>query len=254
MAYSWKSKCNTTLLWTAVIHMVLAIVCIGLSWIDSREVLSVPLWYKPFKFAISIAVYTLTLSYLVPFVQKVKTQKWIATGTAVAMFVEMVLIAMQAARGTVSHFNREDAFGIIVYAIMGVFILFASVLLVWLGITLARHKPESWTASYHQAIQMGIWLTVVGTVIGGYMSSRVGHTVGASDGGPGLPILNWSTLYGDWRVPHFIGLHAIQVFLLLGWILQKNRNARMIQWIVFGTYCILLLGAIVATYLGKPFV
>jgi hypothetical protein len=59
------------------------------------------------------------------------------------------------------------------------------------------------------------------------------HTVGAPDGGPGLPGVGWSTLHGDLRVPHFFGLHGVQIIPFLAWIFARRR-----EWVfaIAGSY------------------
>jgi hypothetical protein len=90
------------------------------------------------------------------------------------------------------------------------------------------------------ALRFGVTITIVGAMTGGLMTrptsaqlsaARAGdrmtiagaHTVGAPDGGPGLPVTGWSTNHGDLRVPHFFGLHAMQALPLLALALARRR-------------------------------
>jgi hypothetical protein len=83
------------------------------------------------------------------------------------------------------------------------------------------------------------------------MLARGTHTVGAGDGGPGLPFVNWSTIGGDLRIAHFIAIHAIQIVPLFAYILSQMapipavRHRRM---------AIAALAIVVAASVGATFI
>jgi hypothetical protein len=121
-----------------------------------------------------------------------------------------------------------------VFAVMGISILLAWAMAVALTVALFRQAfPDPALGS---AIRVGMLITVVGSGAGGLMTRPTvaqvenartthgmpvvgAHTVGAADGGPGLPVTGWSREHGDLRVPHFLGLHAIQTVPALVWLI-----------------------------------
>ena len=76
-------------------------------------------------------------------------------------------------------------------------------------------------SAYLWGIRLGLLMLFLGSVEGMAMILHNAHTVGLSDGGPGLPFLNWSTKAGDLRAAHLLGLHAAQILPLAGFAIGR---------------------------------
>ena len=182
--------------------------------VDDRVLLGAPLWLKPLKFAISFVAYAGTLAWLLGRLRERALQR---TGWVIvtASAVEMAIIVGQAARGVRSHFNTDTAFDATLFSIMG-----ATIVVLWFA-TLAvalrflRGSPGRDRAVRAPRIRLGLVVTLIGLLEGFVMVALNGHAVGVPDGGPGLPLVGWSTTGGDLRIAHFVGMHALQGLPLL---------------------------------------
>lgn len=193
---------------------------LALGCFDDRTLLGVGVWLKPAKFGASIGLYLWTLGWLRPHLQAESTLRWAGPLVLVTMLLELVCIFGQAARGVSSHFNITTLADALVFQLMGVAILANTLALAAVTLATLRARPAIAPALLW-GIRLGFSLSVLGGVEGGIMAGRLAHTVGAPDGGPGLPVTAWSTRAGDLRVAHFLGLHAMQLLPLAGYLFAR---------------------------------
>jgi hypothetical protein len=218
--------------------VILAGTLLGLA-VDPRVVTGAPVWLKPAKFAVSIAIYSLTLAWIFGLIPEwTRTRRLVGWTTAIVLVLEMAIIGLQAFRGTTSHFNVSTPFDAVAFAVMGIAIFSQTVSTIWVAVALWRHAFADRALGW--ALRFGMTITILGAFTGGLMTqptteqleaARAGkrmtiagaHTVGAPDGGSGLPGTGWSTTHGDIRVPHFVGLHALQALPLIALLLPRRR-------------------------------
>ena len=208
----------------AAMGVLVAVCLVGLV-VDPRESLGVNVWEKPLKFAISTAVYAVTWSWLIGQLQRFRRVAWWAgTIRAILLLIALVIITGAAAAGVTSHFNVSTPFNTVLWSIMA-----ASIGTLWVAtfvVSIILFRNPLGDRARTLAIRAGALIALAGMALAFLMTGPTAaklddwqgiagaHTVGLADGGPGLPLLGWSTVAGDLRIPHFIGMHALQAIPL----------------------------------------
>ena len=230
---------------------------------DPRTIAGAPAWLKPVKFGVSITLYTLTITWMLGFVKTERLWKRrlvnaIGWTVAVTFVAEMAPITLQVLRGEASHFNIATPLDTLLWSLMGVAIIVlwaANFLLAGLLLFQPFENP-----AFAWSLRLGLAITIIGMGLGFLMTSPTAqqlaswqkgapvtvvgaHTVGFEDGGPGLPVVGWSTRGGDLRVGHFVGMHALQVLPFLGLFIMRRRGLSRKQGVR-------LVWAAAAGYLG----
>jgi hypothetical protein len=247
---------NAILYWLGSVHFALFALLLAFFPFNNALVLGINSVIKPMKFAVSIGVFSWTMALILHYlndVRKVKIYSWAAV---ICLSFEQFAITLQALRGQQSHFNKTDAFGIVLYSLMGVFILTITLWTGFMTYVFIRQKTYNMPLAVSLGIKIGLIYCVIFSLFGGYVSGLQGHTVGGADGGEGLPFLNWNRFYGDLRVAHFFGIHSLQIIPLFAFFIEKEikTNASVkVVWLFSCAYLAFVVFTMAQGLKGLPF-
>lgn len=235
---SRPDRWHRPLIGLAIGMAVLSCVTGLLAILDPREIHGQNAWFKPLKFALSIGIYAVTLAWLIGQVRRLrKAANVIGTITVLALVVEIAIIVGAAAFGTTSHFNVATPLNTTLWAVMAVSITVVWVATLVVGIAVALNPGPD--AARNLAVRAGVLIGFIGMGLAFLMTGPSedqlndfqgvagAHAVGVDDGGAGLPFFGWSIEGGDLRIPHFIGIHALQA-IPLGLLLIEVLSRRFL--------------------------
>ena len=266
---------SPVLMRTTVVCLVLfCIALVGLL-VDHREITGAPAWLKPAKFGASGAIYLFSLAFMARDIPPSRLLRIATQLIGWILVYEIVVIDIQAARGTTSHFNADSALNAAIFASMGIGI--ATVWVMSMVLLRLYWKTPAADRSMATAMRLGLALNIVGAGVGWTMTQprpeqlaaiKHGvrpfiagqHTVGAPDGGAGMPLTRWSRDHGDLRVPHFLGMHALQLLPLLLLGLRRVRTTRddgaeLLVILFAATLCAaIFIAALLQALAGHPFI
>lgn len=246
MWQEWMAR-EPVLFGTAVGHLGLLVLLLVVAGLDRTVVTGVNRWVKPMKFCASIAIYLGSMAWFWPLaVASEGAKRAAALVLAGTLILEMVWIVVQAARGVRSHFNVTTALDGLAFQMAGLVIV----------VNVATAALVGWWTmgtegtAYVWGVRLGVLSFVVFAMEGAVMAQRLGHAVGAPDEGPGLPVVNWSTKGGDLRVAHFVGMHALQVLPVLGFLTESVAAVAG----AFAVWVGISAGVMVQALRGRPLV
>ena len=216
-------KLDRPLLIAGALNFIALVPALVLMQADDRALLGVNVWIKPSKFLLSIGIYLVTLAWMLP---RVRMGRGLYAGLRGAFILTMIgeiaLIAMQSGRGVTSHFNTATPFDAAVFSAMGTMIGVNTIAALVLLLRFLFTPDPTMPRAVLSGVRFGLLLFLFASGVGGMMVGQGAHAVGVHDGGPRLPLVNWSTEGGDLRIAYYFGLHPLQGLPLLGWIVGRK--------------------------------
>jgi hypothetical protein len=202
--------------------------------LDGRVLVGAPIWFKPFKFAVSIVIYAVTWAWLYAYLPRNRVVRWSTAIIAAMLAIEYVIIVGQVVRGRQSHFNVVTALDAALWATMATSIVVLWIANLVVAAYLLRRKVGGPSLTW--GVRAGAVISLFGAAVAFMMTRPTaaqrasfsdgtfagiigGHSVGVVDGGPIMPVTGWSTTGGDLRIAHFVGLHALQALPLVAVLL-----------------------------------
>ncbi|MES2616698.1 MAG: hypothetical protein V4613_02405 [Bacteroidota bacterium] len=239
---------NEVLFYFGFICIVLSIAFLILSKVTTTQVYNVNAWYKPFKFALSLGVYSWTMAWYCYYLPEFNIKLFNLTVVVLWSF-EIFYIAFQAGRGQLSHYNTSTQAYAYLYTLMALAATAVTLYTAYIGYLFFKFEFPNLPDYYVWGIRLGIIMFVIFSFEGFAMGARLNHSVGALNDNSNWFIVGWSKTVGDLRVSHFIGMHALQLLPLLSYFILKNTKLTIGLSIV---YALLALFTLIQALQGRP--
>lgn len=174
-------------------------------------------WRKPFAFGVSFGLTTATLGVAAGSLLRGGTaRRWACYAVAAANVSEVAWVSIQRARGVPSHFNFDTAFDTGFFIANGVAIAVTVAVITILAVR--AFQARDLDPAMAVAWQVGLVVLLVSMSVGGWMISM---GIAAADAGTAANLTTVAPA-GQLKVPHAIGMHAIQVLPVLAWLLGRT--------------------------------
>lgn len=216
--------------YSAIAFFVVGLLMIVFSFLDSTQISGANRWYKPAKFCFSIGLYLATLIYVFELLPSSSFVRLAKTVILLVMVGEIFCIILQAARGVTSHFNTSTALDGSIFGIMGLLIVVNTVILIALMIAIiGTHSIDLVTKV---AFSAALGSLLIASFIGVWMSSIGRHELTPDVVSQTLPFLGWKVQAGDLRIPHFVGLHGLQLIPLFAYAIQQSSIQNKLSLVI----------------------
>lgn len=242
---------NENLFIYGCICIIATVLCFILSKYNSVEVSGINAWIKPLKFFLSIAIFAFTMAVYVSFLSNQKQVNRYVWSFIICFSIEVLLITFQASRGKKSHFNAETPLDNMIYAFMGIAIFAIVIHTFYITTLFFTQKEFSIAPEIVLGIQLSFIMMIVFALEGFVMIPFYSHSIGGKDNSTGFPIINWSKNFGDLRVAHFFGIHALQIIPLFSHLFAKTKK----EVIIIGSlYFVFVTFTLIQALQGKPLI
>lgn len=241
---------NETLYNYGLVCLFVSIIFLALTKFSSTQVYNINAYYKPFKFAFSTFLFSWAMAWYCYYLPSFNINLFNWT-VIILLGFEIIYIAFQASKGQLSHYNLSTPMYATLYSLMALAASIVTIYTAYVGVLFFTNSFPMLPNYYLWSIRMAIIIFVIFSFEGFVMGSKLTHTIGGKDGGPGIPLLNWSTKFGDPRIAHFIGMHALQVLPFFSFYVFKNTILTMAFSFL---YLLLALFTLIQALKGKPLI
>lgn len=151
---------NAPLFYFALLCLAASIVFLCLTRFTNMQVAGVNAWLKPFKLVLSISLYSGIFSWRTWYLPEFNTPLF--SWPVIVLFgLVIVYIALQAARGQLSHFDVSNTFYTTLYGLMAAAAKALSIYTGYMGVLFLRNDFPNLSFYYVWSIRMAIVLFVI---------------------------------------------------------------------------------------------